>query len=1306
MDPASAAAPSSGGVTAMLEQRLRTLELERRDMENRVTSLSASVEAAVKRLPRRRAVADDAAVARQLEELEFKRSTSSMSLQDEKKLLREMDQIKTKLKEAKESLALEESVKKMRAERQLLEEQRREKAVLIAEAKLGLRKLHLASSLGISPAAMVTSHIGVPKEKIGQVVGKRRAMLDAVEAECQVVCEEQLDDAAASIVVTGPPEGCAAAMGRFARIISSVEQYVELSEETMGVMKPRRGSPGQAAHISAVTGATLSLRQESGGVMISGLPEEVQAAAAAIQSMSVAKEVIALTEKEVPAIMGTKGSNIRRLEEEYGVVLEVSREGAGADGSPTRSAGDITIVGSPSGVAAAAADVRATLSDNQEMEERVALPGRHLGALLKSNQGDAVRSIQKDIGRVSITVELDEGPNGSVRISGAAVKVKAAVEAVTSLLHDMEDTTEEFLIPSGTVSVVIGKGGAAIKQLREAHPAVSIVVDADDCRVCLSGTDVPARQAARAELEDIVARNQHMAVAIGREACIVLRSKTSAELRERLTALEQDGGLGVSIEIGADPAGSIRMRGRAAALEEASRVLAAFALQNYTEEVTVFAEDVNVLQAGGEESILSVLGRETGCDFYLARERNTVRVRAEQAKVEAAVIALRQALYGGGDGSVEIMIIPPEAFGPMIGKAGKNIAKLQEDFNVKIDASSRRCQVRIRGEPADVARARIHIAEFTSDVPITCAVPLRAPGGDEGLGRRVTAGDLEHIRANFEVSAAPDWEKGAALLRGPLRQCVAARQYVDSLVADQGEARLSLPGGVGAAALLSDIGEIRGAMERQHSVCMRAEDDKESAIVIAGHIQGVICVKDALFKTLSGKFPGLFVSVEAPCGVLSAISSASLLEQAVAAAAPTAISVVPDWHAARLLICGGDKGAVSAASSLIRDRADSWSAANARVRFQDWMAPMIIGKGGSAIREFSESHSVSLRMERDLLACYISPKVNAPAKTAPAEGKDSQELQASPPSPGTSGAGRVAAAAAELSAKVQKLARQRCELSLSPSMLEWLSGRAGGSSLSEVRSATGVAIDLDKNLSLLRARGDETAVAEAKGALERLIAAGPRATAGAAPSMSQPTSSDWNFPAVPPGMRAAVPPGGSTSAKRRSRRSKKGAPGAGDDASSDRSGESSSRSPAPRAPVVQATPPAVQPARVQMVDELQEQNAMPIPASVPPPTAAIPTPVQAEELRPAASIPAPQMPSTARQASAPVASKAEPTAPAVQGNGSSQELLTMLLGGSSSSTSHSPSPPRAEITRHKSPGEAAGGDYFVSQSLGLRVRLG
>jgi hypothetical protein len=199
-------------------------------MQTKLKKLNADIAKAAKELPRvgRGRESDPVAeLAVQIEDLEYTRGTSSMSLADEKDVVRRIAGLKRQQQQFTDFAALKAERDNLVAEQDALATRRQElreglKTLLLTER---IRELNPGVTIGVGD--ITSSTITVQASVVGRVVGKGGATRQQIEKECGVSVDVQdKSGGVCAIVLNGTASGIAAATSRIEDLSNVEEELV------------------------------------------------------------------------------------------------------------------------------------------------------------------------------------------------------------------------------------------------------------------------------------------------------------------------------------------------------------------------------------------------------------------------------------------------------------------------------------------------------------------------------------------------------------------------------------------------------------------------------------------------------------------------------------------------------------------------------------------------------------------------------------------------------------------------------------------------------------------------------------------------------------------------------------------------------------------------------------------------------------------------------------------------------------------------------------------------------------------------
>jgi len=231
--------------------------------------------------------------------------------------------------------------------------------------------------------------------------------------------------------------------------------------------------------IEESSGARLKIGEDTTICSFRGSPDQVAEAMSQVQAIldhnsdvdaNQVTKVVEVGDK-IPAVMGKKGANIRKIVEESQAMIKTNREN-----------NSIVVSGDGAQVQKALELIHLYMSGGPppEAREEVELGSERGRFVVLGKQGSTIRAIQEETG-ARLTME-----RGStfVLVEGETDQVAMAVAQLHELI-DMNAFT--IMVPAnGHVPAVIGKGGATIRNIRDQSGAA---VDLLDGNVKLTGTE-------------------------------------------------------------------------------------------------------------------------------------------------------------------------------------------------------------------------------------------------------------------------------------------------------------------------------------------------------------------------------------------------------------------------------------------------------------------------------------------------------------------------------------------------------------------------------------------------------------------------------------------------------------------------------------------------------------------------------------------------------------------------------------------------------------------------------------------------
>ena len=890
----------------------------------------------------------EADLEKQMKDLEYKRTTQSMSLADEKKILRQIGLFKKEKLRIKGYAQTEGGLKDLKARKTQLFDERKGKEAAMAELSQGIRKLQLAQRVGVSADQLVMVPFQVPEACMARLVGKGGTNIRRIEEIYSVSIDFDHGRGGAG-KVSGSAAACALAQQEIDDVANAVNEDMRVSEALTLTLLSGRAALAQA--LMAEHRVRIEVDRERKVVKAQGLPTQLaalKAALAALEGQCVSHKVV-IDRKLFGPVVGKGGANLRQLEQEYpGVSIDLNRD-----------EGHFLVAGlaeKVEGVVSALEHLSTTLEDK---EERVPID-KFLAHLLMDDAGRALKELRKATG-CNLFVDMKKDDElGGLSVKGPAGTLEAAVAEVLRVLASLQAQTLNMTVDPEMVRYIIGKKGAVINALREKTHTL-IEAEARSGLLRIFHPEEAARLAAKEEILKVVEKNQLVEVAVPKQVAIALKGPKGVDLRAQCAGPE------LEVQLDIDPSkGVVRVRGAPEAAATVRGLLLAFVEENFSAEMDLPPEDFQTLVSGGDNALKKQVQDATGVQLFTVKEENLLRIQGPRAAVAEAEAMLRQALEGGeAEGTTVHVPVHPDAYPGLMGKAGAGINKFRDDHGVALIVLRTTNRVRIRGdEPAKVAKAAAALRKLLAGMRTFAFVPAEK-GAKQGLEARQ---ELAAFKRQYEVQVeeTPDGYK----LRGLVAEIAAARDRLKELVSQR--ARLVIGLTPAQLATLAATGDANWRKIREDFAVSTDLDTEKACVVLQGATPAVGRAQGFLFQMLEILLGGQFGHVAVAATDLPALALPASIE---ALKAQTGVEEVWLDRQEGLVRVRGPAEAMARVPVAVRSIVATWSQSHARVPFEPWMLPYILGKAGSKVKELEKSMGVAVEIDRDASVVSLAPGV-------------------------------------------------------------------------------------------------------------------------------------------------------------------------------------------------------------------------------------------------------------------------------------------------------------------------------------------
>lgn len=622
-----------------------------------------------------------------IEELECTRTSTSLPLAEEKRILREIDQIKKSKIQVEENKGHELLIQEKKGDIENLRNDLRSMIAQIAELESAIAKIDLADRLGCSTNDLQTRAVECPVEKLGQVIGKGGSNIKNLEKSTGCIID--VDKVKGVVHLRGNNEAIIKGVDKIEKITHSVEDSVTLTKPVhtyffgnrmVAFKKLQKDNPD----------VFFDLDKKSQVLKIRGKVGAISAAKDDLAAIDVVMESFKLVGREVGIVVGKAGATVIALVEKYNVGIDVDRI--------NDESSNCRIVGFSTDVAGAKTEIGEMLFKNEDVETSIIVSSLAKNKFLEG-QGNLIKKLQKEVNEAldcnSVRLQFEAKDKDDVNSSCALLGIRsprmhhlAAVDLTKKNVAEFEAKTLIIKIEQHLIPKLIGKEGATINGLKKMGKGSTIDIDRTLGEVSVLTNDEETKELVKTAIEDIIAANQVLQIPVESNMMMLLFGAPGKGMRSKLQQND--------VHFKQDGMDTVSFRGSIEKITECAAIVRDFISSNYTVEVPYERSEGSLL--GRRDSILRTLEKTGDVRVFQAKQRAIVEIRGIEEKAKAAAEEVKRFLYGGDGLVVEKMSIPSTVIGAIIGKSGSNIAKLEKEYpDVNIDVSSMSSLATLRG---------------------------------------------------------------------------------------------------------------------------------------------------------------------------------------------------------------------------------------------------------------------------------------------------------------------------------------------------------------------------------------------------------------------------------------------------------------------------------------------------------------------------------------------------------------------------------------------------------------------------------
>ncbi|XP_075969599.1 satellite-binding protein 1 Dp1 [Anticarsia gemmatalis] len=587
-----------------------------------------------------------------------------------------------------------------------------------------------------------TVRVEVPKSQHKYVIGARGTTIQEILKETEVSVEMPPPDSpTGTITLHGPHNKIGLALSKVCEKANSVKTATV--DAPTWIHKYIIGKNG--SNIKKITQdfskVHVDITHSEDKVKIDGPPEEVERAQVELDSF--VKNLLAtLTYVELSVdpkffkhIIGKNGTNINRLKDETGVVINIiENEGNNI----------IRIEGSRQGVTDAERELREMVMKlENERTKEVYVDHRYIKSLI-GVRGEKIKELREKFDRVLVTLP-DQGQKRSpIKLRGPQEDIEKCEKYLHKLIKEIAESSyvQEVPIFKQFHKFIIGKGGANLRKIRdETQTVIDLPAEGDD-------SDVITVRGKRENVEEAVKKiqqihNEKANNVVTEEVTIAPKyynSLIGAGGKLIHSIMEECGGVLIKFPPAESDSDKVVIKGPVEDVEKAKQQLLAHAsereLTSHTAHVRAKPEHHKFL-IGKNGANIKKIREQTGARIIFPTDKDedkeAIFIIGREEQVEAARKQLEAAVAEISNVSEGEMSVAPRHHRHFVAKRGEVLRRIADDCGgVQISFPRQGVnsdRVVLKGPKDCIEAAKIRINEIIEDleakVTIECVIPQK-----------------------------------------------------------------------------------------------------------------------------------------------------------------------------------------------------------------------------------------------------------------------------------------------------------------------------------------------------------------------------------------------------------------------------------------------------------------------------------------------------------------------------------------------------------------------------------------------------
>jgi len=687
----------------------------------------------------------------QIDELEKKRTSSSLPLAQEKEILRQISQIKKAKVQYEENKVHEKAIQQKKSE---ISNYRTELTTIkaqIAELEAALSKVELADRLGCTANDLKSHMMECPEGKLGQVIGKGGSNIKKLENKTG--CLIDLDKVKSQIHLQGNESSISKAIQEIEDITMAIEVEMKLDQATLSFLFSNHMTEFSSLQ-KKYPNVIFDLSRETSMLKLRGREEYVDPAKEEVLKNDVTMQSIETSSRDAALIVGKSGKTINRLIETHGVAIQVENR--------KDDMSEIIVSGLQNQVVEAINEIKDILFNNEDMEVSLLVSAMTRNKLL-SNSGLLVKKLQKDVNAAcqpgNSFVRFEELPkeeretSSILLVKSPRMHIKEAEKIVRERIEEYDSAVLTMQIDLDLIPVIIGPKGATIKAIRkEGGDGSDLEIDKFSGEVKLMAEKESSREKMKSAIDAIVSENQIMRLPMEKSMFADLFGQSGKVVKAKI----QNNGVFMRID---DSDTSIILRGSIEKITEAAEDIREFIASNQTKVFPIDNDDESFLSR--RNGLVKKIEKRHNVRLNLKKDLQVVSIKGAVEGINDAEKELKKTLFGGDGFTVEKMFVPNTVMGAIIGKGGKNISKYESDFDpVMVTMHSLSFCLSIRGPSDQVELCRRKIAKDIVECKVTESIQIDTEAFSK-LSQAAQTSAIGGLPVNLNVSQTSVRLRGA-----------------------------------------------------------------------------------------------------------------------------------------------------------------------------------------------------------------------------------------------------------------------------------------------------------------------------------------------------------------------------------------------------------------------------------------------------------------------------------------------------------------------------------------------------------------